>query len=73
MPKKKPIRVDDEALLLRLSKDEWDATWWLQHLACYFNADHPARVQANAILEAVKVFHSNLPKWIEDEKKVNPP
>lgn len=73
MPKKKPIRTDDGALLLQLSKRVWDAIWGLQHLESYFNADHPARVQADAILEAVKDFHSKLPKWIEDEKKVNPP
>ncbi len=73
MPKKKPISPEDEALLLQLSKGEWDTTWWLQHLGVYFNANHPSRVQANAILETVKDFHSKLPKWIEDEKKVNPP
>lgn len=73
MPKKKPIRAEDEALLLQLSKGEWDATWGLQNLESYFNADHPARVQADSILEAVKDFHSKLPKWIENEKIVNPP
>lgn len=73
MPKKKPIRAEDEALLLLLSKREWDATWGLQHLEAYFNADHPARRQADVILEAVKHFDSNLSKWIEEEKKVNPP
>jgi hypothetical protein len=60
-------------LHLQLSNREWDATWGLQHLESFFNADHPALVQANTILGAVKDFQSKPSKWIEDEKKVNPP
>jgi len=56
---------------MQLTQKEWDATWGLQHLESYFNADHPARVHADAILEAVKDFKLKLPKWIEDEKKIN--
>ncbi len=73
MPKKKPIKPADEALLLQLSKNAWDTTWGLQHLESYFNADHPARIQAEAILVAVTKFHSSLPTWIEEAKRWNPP